>query len=271
MKKFFTYLIIILLVLLTSIYLLRDTFIKIIIENLIPPITGTSVTVSDVKTSPFNGEAEVSNFIIKNPPDFTTPNLLQLEKITIKIDLTSLLKPNIVINQINVQNAKITFEINQMGNNISTVQKNINDYLNKSQNLSETKTAQLNSKGKSVIIQDLIITGTQIEISSHLTKNQKALTLPIPTLHLTDIGKDNQQTISEIIAQILSIFSKQAIQSLTENAPEILKQTIGSVKEQISGLKQNLDETQQQLQSHIKKTQKELKENLKNTFKNIFE
>ncbi len=273
MKKFFIYLIIILIALAVAAYLAMDSFIKMGIEKFVPPVTGTSVNISSVKTSLFKGEIEISGLTIGNPSGFTTPTVFKLGQINVKVDPLSVFKKNIVVDQVNIQDAKATFEINRNGTNVSAIQKNINAYLNKNGTNDQPKKTDTPESEKTLTIRDLSITGAQIEIASGLTKTQQSVTLPIPPLHLTNIGQNNRQTISEVLAQILSAFSTQALQSFAASGQELLKQTIGNVQEQMNEVKQNLKETRDQIQADLEQKKTDLKEdgqNLKDSFKNMF-
>lgn len=91
-------------------------------------LTGTNITVENVDISLFKGEFLLEGLNVSNPgnEEFESPSLLQLGKLSVSLDIFSLLSKDIIINDIQLAGLSICAEINRNGKfNILTVIENL--------------------------------------------------------------------------------------------------------------------------------------------------
>ena len=61
-------------------------------------------------------------------------------------------------------------------------------------------------------------------------------TMPLPDIHLTDIGKHKSKSMKEAFADILSVFSKETLSAVQSSAKETLKSGAQSLNKLIKKL-----------------------------------
>lgn len=276
MKKILLFLVIILVIVIVALYFSLDALIKISIEKFVPPVTGTNVTVSSVSTSLLKGEIAINGLDIQNPQGFKSPSVFRLGRIAVKVDPFSLFSKQIVVDKININQAVATFEIGQNGTNVTRIQKNVEAYSKKNPSTNTSNQSSSAANEKTILIKDLLIEGAQIQVATSFDKKAEAqvASLPLPTIHLTNIGKDNRQTLSQAVAQILNAFSAESLKSFAASGQELLKQNMQNVQKQLDAVKSNVkdkaDDLKNQLndaQQNLKEDQKDLKDSLKGLFK----
>ncbi len=278
MKKLLLIIVLIIVALLVAVYFSMDILIKEAVQKYVPPITKTDIQVSSVHTSFFDGEFKVKGLAIGNPSGFSTPNAFTLGEIEVSMSMKSLFSDVIRIQKIKIDKAVATVEISKSGTNIGAINKNINDYLKNHQSADQPKpTADKESKKtKKVVIKELTIQNSSIQLASSLTKSQKMMEIPLPVIQLKNIGEDkNPMTMDQAFALILSTFSQQSMQTLVQNARNLLpdlqgeisqiQDQINAAKGKINTFKGEVEAAKQQL-NDTKENFKSLADDLKNTF-----
>jgi len=231
-----------------------DSIVKAAIEKYGTQATGTEVTLSSVKISTSTGEGTISGLVIKNPKDFNTPNAFELGSISVTIDTKSLWGDGpIVIHEIDIKTPKVTFEVDNSGrSNLQTIEKNTQSYAAPAN--TSTGTSPKSDNGGSgkpdrkIIISDLYIHDGQVQLSHALLKG-KEITTPLPTIHLTNIGKDSggaspAQIAKQVIGTVTAVSLKDSSAALAKQVSGTLNDTlnkagagnVGDVGNQIKGL-----------------------------------
>lgn len=192
-----------------------------------PEITGVSVQLDGVNISPFNGTAELRGLVIGNPEGFHAGQALSLGEFSAAINLRSLNSDVIVIERIVIVKSDITYELGPGGSNLQAIERNVDRYAGKSGSSSApTKTTGAQKGGgKKFLIRDLVIKDATVEMSAAVLQG-KALTVPLPELHLRDIGREsNGATAGEVVKQVLGALIKSVSGAVAKAA------NIGGVKE----------------------------------------
>ena len=115
----------------------------------------------------------------------------------------SVLSDKIVVKSIRVESPEITFEGNPFGaNNLKKIQDNVNTAAANFQSPLSTnqppKTAAPAKPGKKLEVDEFLITGAKIHFGT-------GPTLPLPDIHLTDLGKGPDGiTPADLTKQVLS-------------------------------------------------------------------
>ncbi len=152
-----------------------------------------------------------------------------------KVDIPGSSDKLIHIEEIVVSGPQITYEVNENGNNLDVLKKNIDDFI-KAQgggSKSDDAASSGDEEGPKIIIDRLSITGGKVTVSAPITMNQK-IEGNLPDINLKDIGKDSGGADpAEVAAQIAD--------SITEGALGVVSglgigKTLDSLKSGLSGI-----------------------------------
>ncbi len=144
----------------------------------------------------------------------------------------SLLTDTIVINRIHVAAPRITYEIGVKGSNIGQIQKNL-----ESEAPEEEAPApeEPEKPGKKVIIEDLLIEDAKISLSAAFLGGKRA-SLPMPKVHLTDIGKDKGGASPAEALKVVFTELTNVIVKTVKASGKLIGSGAGAVKDAGSGL-----------------------------------
>ena len=238
---------ILLIIAIVAIYFYLGAVVKWGVEKYVPPITGTKVTVGSVNISLLKGTFNIKNLVIGNPKGFNSKEAISVGRIFVKMDVKSLTKPTIIIPEVLINRPQATIEANsQKGVNLVAIKKNVDWFLNNgakqatSQKKSDKKEAE-----KKVVIGTLDITGSTVKMFAF---NQD-MTIPLPSIKKKNIGRSSSRTISQSIAEVLNVFTIDAIRNYAkaienaakEAASKTVDATKGAVKAGSDGIKKGVD------------------------------
>jgi hypothetical protein len=175
-------------------------------------ITGVSVKLSSVKITPADGTATLRGLVVGNPKDFNTEHSLSLGEISMSLDTGSLTKDVILIKEISIIRPDITYEYATRGSNVDVIQRNVDRFV--AERLGANDQTKGKGAGKKLIIENFYIRGGKINASATVVQG-KALSVPLPDLHLRDIGKkSNGATAGEAVKQILGAVTQSVTRAV---------------------------------------------------------
>ena len=205
MKKIIIRIVLVLVALLViavvAVFLSLNTIVKKGVETVGPQLTKATVTLGSANISPLSGSGQLHDLFVGNPEGFKTPSAIEIGSIKVAVVLGSVMSDVITVKEINIQDPEITFEGGLGGNNISKILDNVKGAAPSAPTTAKPTAA---NGGKKFIVQDVTITGAKLHAS--LTGlGGKELTLPLPPLHLQNIGTaGNGVTADELVKQILT-------------------------------------------------------------------
>jgi uncharacterized protein involved in outer membrane biogenesis len=94
-----------------------DTIVASLIESEGSKALGTQVSVSGVEIDLRGGAAAIAGLTVANPPGWTAPNAFELDRVSVDIDLSSLRSPVIVLSEVDIDEARIAYEMRATGAN----------------------------------------------------------------------------------------------------------------------------------------------------------
>lgn len=165
-----------------------DALVQAGIEKFGPEVTQVSVKVGSVRLDPVNGEGEISGLRLGNPKGFKTESALKVGTIRLRMDPTSIAGDVVLIHEVIIQSPDVTYESGAAGNNLETIQKNIESYVARFSGARKDDAAPK----KKLIIENLYIRDARVNVNTALTSVVTAgqtVSSPVPDLHLRDIGK----------------------------------------------------------------------------------
>lgn len=244
-------------------YIYLGSIVKTSVQHIVPPITGTSVSIQDLDLSLLSGHIAITGLKIGNPKGFNQDNLFSVGSVIIDFDVKSIFTNKIIIKNIHIDHTNISTEINKNGKiNLTVLQDNINQYMHsntsskqKTENLSATPSDDTPSK--TVIIKKLTIDNSTLNLGIM----EKSVKIPLPNIAKTNIGEEQskQYTLADMVALILSYFSETSLKAIAQSSTKLIQ----------SGLSETtfvIDTTAQT----VTDTTKNIKETVNQKLKNIF-
>ncbi len=213
---------------------------KALVETLGPEMTQAQVSLHKAEISLVSGEGRFTGLVVGNPEGFDTEYAFSFAEISFSIDPASLNTDTVVVESLRIMAPNIILESGRGGSNLDRIQQNIQRYLGSSDDVSESE----GGASKNIIIKDLLISEAVLEYG---LLGSTTLELPLPELHLTNIGEQGQgvsiaEACAKIIAEISSSASKTALQSgaikdVGDKLEEQIKDKAGEFKNLFKGLK----------------------------------
>ena len=257
MKKFLIIIGIILVVLIAAVLLFLGSIIKTSVTTIGPKVAGVPIELERVSVNPFTGTVRLKGLVVGNPEGFKTPSAMELGEFKVKVDLKSVLSDTIVIKEILINEPGITYERALRGSNLSRIQDNLSAGGGEKQTPAApaAETADAEAKpAKKVIIEDFQINGAKVKISI-TGAGGYAATLPLPTIHMTDIGKDKggakpvdavKQICSEVFSSVGNVVTSagniagDAVKNVGDATKDAAKGVTDATKDAASSIKKGV-------------------------------
>jgi uncharacterized protein involved in outer membrane biogenesis len=190
------------------------------VEAVGPQATKVDVTLDSAAVWLMTGGADLKGLTIGNPAKYKSRIAVQVGDVSVRINPLTVLSSKMVVDSINVKAPEITLEGGLKNNNLTEIQKNLNDYLNSggASAPASAQAASTNAAGKKLQINDLVISGAKIHFTSLLGTGQN-VTVPLPDVHLVNLGAGSDGiTPPEVAEKALTAL----LDAAAENAGELL-------------------------------------------------
>lgn len=168
-----------------------------------PEILGCDVTIGDIDVSPaFNG-CSVRGIKVGNPKGFETETAFKLDDVTVQVQLTSLASDAIVVKNVIIDGARVTYEQGATTSNLFAIKNNIEKFVEELNTSGETEDTveteetveeEVAEGSKKLIIENFEFKNAKVDFSA-VFMGGKSMTLPVPDIKLTDIGKDAELAV----------------------------------------------------------------------------
>jgi hypothetical protein len=200
-----------------------DSIVKKGVESYGPQITKTTVTLDSIHIGLLTGSAKVKGLVVGNPEGYKTPNAISVGLAEVGVNPFSVLSDKIVVRSIHVESPEITFEGGLGGNNLSKIQENVNGVAAVG-GPPATTTKAGGKPAQKIEVDDFLITGAKVHASITGLGGGKELTLDLPPIHLTDLGKGSDGlTPTELTHAMLSAITSATIKAVTDSAMNLGK------------------------------------------------
>jgi hypothetical protein len=223
MKKLFLSVVILLAVLIVAGGLAGSFFlgpiVKAGIETVGPKITQVSIRVDAVNLSLLTGSAGIKGLVVGNPEGYKAPQAISVGTAAVGVNPFSILSDKIIVRSVRVDAPEITFEGNPFsGNNLSKIEQNVNAAVNRSSAVPATNAAAkaASRPGKKIEVDDFLITKARV--------NFNGLTLTLPDVHLTDLGKGTDGlTAADLTRRVLQALTTATVKAVAGAATDVGK------------------------------------------------
>ena len=183
-----------------------------------PKYTGTAFHVEDVAFNPYSGRIEVTNLDLPNPEKARVEKAVTLGTFRVRVDPLTVFSDEIVIRELTVRDLYVSYigyedpkNPEFKGSNFDWIAENARggDEAEKEKEPEEEKTEEEEESSRNVVIEKLTISGA--------TLHYGYVSIPIPTITLTDIGKKSEGVkFSDIPIIIID-----AIKAVTQGAIDL--------------------------------------------------
>lgn len=213
-------------------YLSRNlpAVIKGLVEQELPQITGTEVTLGGVQIIYGTGRVVINDLVIKNPVGFKGPYAFWLHKMAFQIHIPSVFQDVVVIDEFSIEKTTIIAE--QAGTSLRTNLQVITDHAIKGAGPSKQEAAT-DTAVRKLILKEFRFTGNSIDLVSPQWGDQ---TIAIPDLIFNDIGlKEGGLTQNQLSQRMIKLVTQQANQAVKEELKQLAKSSItGKIKDKLS-------------------------------------
>jgi hypothetical protein len=201
-----------------------DSIVASAIRTYGPKITGVSVKLSSVKIQVTDGTAELRGLELGNPKGFHTEHALSVQKISMRLNVASVTKEVVLIEEISIVQPEITYEYASGTSNLDVIQRHVEAYV--ADKTGSKQATESPGTQKKIIIQNLYTKGATAKVAASALKG-KVMTVPVPDVHLTDIGKKSGgATAGEVTRQILTAMNRSVTKSVSSLKPEALVDSV---------------------------------------------
>jgi len=173
--------------LLASVTIFGGAMLKGAVNKFGPKMLGVPITLEGASFRPLAGKLKLTKLHVGNPKEFNTAALFDVDEVDVELKPLSLLTQTIKIRKITVAAPHITYETSLRGSNIGALTKQLEG----GTKTPEEKTAGAKEQkgGKKVIIEKLIVTDAQVDVSV-TAANGHSIPVKIGKIELDDIGKE---------------------------------------------------------------------------------
>lgn len=238
LKRIAVVVVVLLVVILAVLHFQLGAIIKTAVEQAGPKLAGVPMKLDHARVRLLTGDVSLEGFELGNPEGFKTDRAISVGKIVVDVSMRSLLSDTIVIRKIQVSAPEITYELGLGKSNIGRILDQMSgpESEAKAPAAEEQKAPEKTAQGgKKVIIEDFLIEDGKVKLSATLTQGVAA-PIPLPTVHLTDIGKESDGKGASPLEVIRKIMGA-VVSAVTDVATGSVKAVGDGVKAVGSGAK----------------------------------
>ncbi len=207
-------LVILLIVALVAVRLFLDSAVKRGVETVGPMLAKVEIKLNSVSLSLLSGSGAIKGLIVGNPEGYKTPSAISVGDASLAVQAGSIFSDKVIIRSIHVRAPEITFEseLNVTHNNLNKILANLQEATGgaapaKSGEPAKPKEAKA---GKKFEVDDFLISGGKIHVSLTTLKG-KSVTVPLPEVHLTNLGQGPDGiTAGELATRVIQAIEKEA-------------------------------------------------------------
>jgi hypothetical protein len=238
MKKLFKFgiigVLVIIVVAVIAVGLMLDGIVKTGVETLGPKITGVSVKLDSIHIGLLTGSATVKGLDVGNPEGYKAPNAVTVGLADVGVNPFSVLSDKIVVRSVHVIAPEITFEGNPLtgNNNFSKILDNLNA-ASKSSGAAATNQPAAAKPAKKLEVDDFLISDAKVHFNG--------VTLPLPPVHLTDLGKGPDGiTATDLSKKVFSELTGAIIKAVASSATSVGKDAEKGAAEGVDKIKKGI-------------------------------
>jgi hypothetical protein len=190
-----------------------DSIVRSAVERGTSQSLALNTTLADADVGLLSGDVALGQLNIANPEGFTAPQMLSLGKVSLDTSYGKVFGTPSSVDALVVDKPKLVLEFKGSKSNLKTVADN----LASSGGDQPTKPADPNAKPLKLIIDQLRVSGAQVEVISDIAALGTPYLIDIPTIEMTGIGNAdgnrNGEEAGKIVSQIITRLTIEAQKS----------------------------------------------------------
>ncbi|HBE93777.1 MAG TPA: hypothetical protein DDW55_15160 [Gammaproteobacteria bacterium] len=192
-----------------------DAIVANVIQNVGSEVLQTPVKVKTVKLELKDGKAGISGMTITNPKGYSDPYVFSMDDIAVNIDVSSLGKNPLVIEEILIRQPKVFVEVNKAGvSNLDTLTKNIEASSSSAADKKKDEPAKdEGGEELKLIIKKFRFEGGNLKATNQIEPDKK-IDQALPVISMDNLGADQGgATGQEIATEMMKLIVAQATEA----------------------------------------------------------
>ncbi len=190
-----------------------------------PKVTGTRVELDATKVSPLTGGAELAGLFVGNPEGWTGDKAFYLGKVRVRMQPMSLLGDALKVDEVFIDGPEFVYEKRLLGgSNIDALLKQIEANTGggaakpADQPADQPAAEQPAAKPMKFMVKSFVLQNARMS----LVLGGKTVSMPLPTLTLTDLGvEEGGITADQVATRVLGQVLGQMVNAAADKAAEI--------------------------------------------------
>lgn len=214
-----------------------DSAIQQAVEKYGSEILQTDVRLRQVNLDITEGKAALSGLHVGNPKGYKTDYAMKVESLRVNLDLDSITSSPVLIKEVLIEAPDLIYEKIDGVSNFDALLNNIDAYTG-----GGSSEKQEDDSGAKLVIENLRINDGKVGVSYKIMQG-KTMTVPLPDIHLKDIGKDKGgASPGEVAKQVMGKMTSSigsALGGIKDGAGKVLekgKEGAKKVGDKLKGL-----------------------------------
>lgn len=215
-----------------------DVIVKFALEHYAPAIAGVEVKVGAVTLSPRDGRGALRGIEIGNPAGFSAPRAARLGTVSVSLDPATVRTPLVIVHEIAIDSAAITYEHGKGGTNLDAIQKNIAAYVSRASPASPDGDSSAVSRAvrHRFVFEKISLHAITVTMTTAGLKGQ-GVSFEIPDIELRDVGRrQGGVTPSEAANIVAGALIAKIAQKILTNVDLLRKGGIEGAVDALKGL-----------------------------------
>ncbi|MBO6783843.1 MAG: hypothetical protein JJ899_11305 [Alphaproteobacteria bacterium] len=203
-----------------------NDIVRAAVEKVGSDMTQTNVTLNEVDIELTSGKGALRGFSVTNPNGFSDDDAFKFDEVAVTLDLTTVRSDPVVVKEVVIQGPDVVYEFGKDGgSNLETLNNNVQSKAGSGGGGSASK-----GETPNIVIENLYLRDGSVSVIAPLL-NEK-MSVPLPTIHLKDIGKDGKgATPEEIADQVMAAVLKGAQDAVAQAKIDVEKLTGAAMEE----------------------------------------
>ncbi len=168
--------------------------------------------VDSCRLSLWKGSVALSGIELKNPEGFKSPRMVYLDRISLRLSPSSLLRDRVHVQEVEIEGAELTYEVVGFGrSNLSVFMEGLKR--RSERNIPPLGGREEESHTKSVMIERIRVENGRVTLSAVFSRG-RSIVMSLPSIELRDIGKDRPVSVSEAVSEVLRRLGRAALSTV---------------------------------------------------------
>lgn len=202
-----------------------DGIVETGIETVGPQLTKTSITLEGVSIRPLRGSGDINGMIVGNPGGYKGEFAIKMNHAHLAIKPGSLLADKVVIDEMTVEAPEIILEGGLKDNNLTAIQKNVNDAVGGGGGPAAPGAPATEGGGaqKKLQVNHFKLTGARVHLRLSMLAGQN-VTITAPDVEFHDLGTGPDGiTVGELVKRALNELTAATLAAAAKSVGELGK------------------------------------------------